>query len=225
MSDGVRKQIAALRRLATGRGTTEAEAMSAAAKAAELMLKHGLAEADIEFEEAQAPLKTKGRSPRDMLWMVVSRCTNCAAIFHTDWSPSVEFVGRAPGPEIAVYLVAVLNRAVDGEIATFKKTPEYRRRRTVSTRRQAVHDFTAGLVLRLQGRLIELFKAGMSPDAREEARNVLALRFPHTATIKQSSKKVRFGNAASAGYIAGAGINLAHGVNGGTPVHEIGVQK
>lgn len=225
MTEGVRKQIAALRRLATGRGTTEAEAMSAAAKAAELMQKHGLDETDIDFEEARAPLKTKGTSPRDALWTTVGVCTNSAAIFITDWDPVVEFIGRAPGPEIAVYLVAVLNRAVDGEIAGFKKSAEYRRRRTVSTRRQAVHDFTVALVARLRRRLKDMFASTISDERFEEARNVLCQRFPDRQSIKRPEKKVRFGNAAWAGVRAGDRVNLAHGVNGGTAVHQIGVEK
>ena len=225
MTEGVKKQIAALRRLATGKGTTEAEAMSAAAKAAELMQRHGLDEADIDFESAQAPLKTKGTSPRDALWGTVGLCTNSAAIFRTDWYSAIEFIGRAPGPEIAVYLVAVLNRAVDSEIAEFKKQPEYRRRRTVSTRREAVHDFTVALVSRLRRRLVDMFASTISDERYEEARTVLCQRFPDRQSIKRPEKKVRFGNAAWAGVRAGDRVNLAHGVNGGAAVHQIGVEK
>jgi len=225
MDEAVRKQISALLRLASSKGASEAEAMTAASKAAELMQKHGLNEADIEFEAVSAKLKTKGKSPRDVLWSVIGRCTNCAPIMNVDWDPAVEFVGKAPGPEIAAYLVAVLNRAVDGEIATFKKSIEYRRRRSVTTRRQAVHDFTTGLVHRLRHRLLAMFSGSMNSEQLQLAHQALAVRFPHAVDIKRPTKKVRFGNAAGAGHRAGDRVNLAHGVHGQASVLQIEVQK
>ncbi|WP_333815652.1 DUF7168 domain-containing protein [Tabrizicola sp.] len=216
MDDALRKRIAALHALGTGRGATEAEAEAALAKAADLMRDHGLTAEDIEFEEQQAALKTRGNAPRDQIWGAVGRCTNCATVILNDWSPAIMFLGRAPGPEIATYLVAVLNRAMDREIEAFKATAEYRRRRTVATKRQAVADFTAGLVARLRVRLFDLFHLSMDDHALAKARAVLKQRIPETTAMKTSARSVRFGNAASAGFRAGDRVNLAHGVNGGS---------
>ena len=219
MTDDIRKKVASLRRKTASAGATEAEALAAAAKAAELMRAHGLSEADVEFAEAAAPMKTRGKSARDPLWGTVARCTNTAAILHQDWTPQMVFIGREPGPEIACYLVDVLNRAVDREVERFKATPEYRRRRTVATRRAAVQDFTTGLVIRLRERLRELFSDTMSDAAAARARAVRDQRFRDAEPVSAPERKVRFGSAVQAGFAAGRRVHLAHGVGaaGGAP--------
>lgn len=221
-SDEIKARIAALLRKARDAGASEAEAMAAAARAAQLMRDYGLSELEIEIEEATARLKTKGKSPRDLLWGTVARCTNTAAIMDLEWSPVITFVGRAPGPQIAEYLVAVLNRAVDREVDRYRTTAEFQRRRSVATRRQACHDFTVGLVARLRVRLLEMFSASMDADARAQAKAVLDARFPHTRNFTATTRKVRFGNAAYSGFAAAGRITLSHGVAGGAPRAQIG---
>jgi hypothetical protein len=220
----IRKKIAALKRLARG-GASEAEAMAALQKAAELMQAHGLSNDDIEFDEQDAPIKTKGKSPRDALWGTVGACTNCASTLRGDWSPTVQFVGRAPGPEIAVYLVWVLNRAIDREVKTFQETPGYKRRRTIASKRAAVRDFTIGLVVRLKQRLRELFAASMNSRALTAAQDVRDRRLGGgLVPISAPTKVGRNGRAAEAGYRAADKVQLAHGVNGGKPLQRIGGQ-
>lgn len=222
MSSEIKTRIAALLRKARDAGSSEAEAMAAAQRAADIMREHGLSEVDVEFEESNAPLKTKGKSPRDQLWMTVARCTNTAFIMTTDWAPFLTFVGKAPGAQIAAYLVDVLNRAVDREIEQFRRSKEFQRRRTVATRRAAAQDFQVGLVARLRVRLLEMFSGSMSAPALATARAVLDAKFPAQHSIKQPERKVRFGNAAQAGYTAGGRVQLAHGVDGQKPVRQIG---
>lgn len=222
MDEALRKKLAALRAAATGRGTTEAEAMAAAAKMAEIMREHGLNDDDVEYEEAEAPLKGKRPGQRTPLLGVIGVCTNSAATTHFGDYPTVTFLGRAPGPEIAAYLVAVCDRAIDFAVADFKKTPEYLRRRTASTRRAAVQDFMAGMVMRLKTRLFEMFASSIDHDARAEANRVRDLRLPTTSPLKIPERKVRFGLAAQAGRVAAHKVQLAHGVNAGKPVRQIG---
>lgn len=214
MNEVLRKKIAALKAKAADRSVTEAEAIAAAEMAAEMMRSHGLSDEDVEFEEAAAPLKTKGQSPRDRLWGSIAICTNTCATLQPDWTPSILFIGRAPGPEIATYLVAVLNRAVDRAVEDFKKTPTYTRRRTLQTRRQAVHDFTVGIVARLRQRLAEMFEPSIDQDALNAAKRVRDLRIPDTVSIPKGGRTVKFGNAAESGFRAGDRIQLAHGVGG-----------
>lgn len=222
MDEALRKKLAALRAAATGRGTTEAEAMAAAAKMAEIMREHGLCDDDIEFDEAEAPLKGKRPGVRTILLGAIAVCTNCAGTTHFGDYPTVTFLGRAPGPEIAAYLVAVCDRAIDTAVAEFKKTPEYLRRRTASTRRAAVQDFTAGMVTRLQHRLFAMFAGSMDRDALDQANQVRNARLPATSKVRIPERKIRFGSAAQAGHAAGRKVQLAHGVNAGRPVHQIG---
>lgn len=222
MDEALRKKLAALRATAEGRGTTEAEAMAAAAKMAEIMREHGLGADDVEFEEADAPVKGKRPGLRTQLIGTIAICTNCAATSHFGDYPAVTFLGRAPGPEIAVYMVAVCDRAIDTAVAAFKTTPEYQRRRSIATRRAAVQDFTAGMITRLQHRIFTMFAASMDRDAFDRAVKVRDARLPITSTVKIPRRKVRFDSAAQAGQDAGRKVQLTHGVNAGRPVHQIG---
>ncbi|MGD9863050.1 MAG: DUF2786 domain-containing protein [Pseudodonghicola sp.] len=222
MTEDIKRKIAVLRRKADDAGASEAEAMAAAEKAAELMRKHGLTDEDVEFDEQAAPIKTKGRSVRDALWGTVGRCTNSAPVLDTAWDPVITFVGHAPGPEIACYLVDVLNRAIDREIAGFKASSEYKRRRTLRTKRAAVHDFTDALVLRLRVRLLDLFQDSMSEQHFDQAKQVLGFRFGTLGTIQTRRRRTEFSGAASAGYLAGGRVQLAHGVNGAATIKQIG---
>lgn len=222
MDEALRKRLAALRAVASGRGATEAEAMAAAQKMADLMREHRLTADDVEYEEDEAPLKTKRSTLRTGLLGTIAVCTNSVATLHSGWQPCVIFLGKAPGPQIATYLHAICDRAIDRAIADFKQTPEYRRRRTLATRRAAVADFTAGMVERLSGRLYMMFRDGVDADARAAAARVRDIRMPETTPTSIPERKVRFGNAAAAGYAAGHSVQLAHGVNGGKAVQQIG---
>ncbi len=71
------KRIDALRQKTTGRGCTEAEAIAAAEKAAELMRDYGLTEADLSIEQQSVRRKSEGHSVRDDLWRRLADFTNC----------------------------------------------------------------------------------------------------------------------------------------------------
>lgn len=209
------KRITALRQLTVERGCTEAEALSAAAKAAELMREYGLSENDITVDEQVVKSRTKGHSARDPLWDMLCHCTNTVAIILEDRGECRRaFVGIDPGPAIATYLYVVLDRAVDKEISIFKASPFYRRRRTVATRRQAAQDFTSGLVVRLRRRLRDLFAESVSADALKTAIAARAERYPDTTSVATRETKTRFNEAITAGWLSGDNINLSHGVDG-----------
>lgn len=216
----IKQKITALLQMAAAAGCTEAEALAAAEKAAALMREHGLSEADITIGQASVSTGTKGQGARDDLWKIVGYCTNTAPTFlHVPGKTGAElvFVGRDPGPEIAAYLVAVLNRAIDTSIADFKAGEFYRRRRSDSTRRAAVRDFTVGMVRRLQRRLIEIFGPSISKQANAVASAARAERFPGSLPVATSSDKMRFADAVWSGWNAGNRVNLSHGVGGGSP--------
>ncbi|WP_353429469.1 DUF7168 domain-containing protein [Paracoccus denitrificans] len=189
---------------------------------ADLMREHQLTAEDVEYEEAEAPLKTKRATLRTALLGTIAVCTNCTATIRSDWQPCVIFLGKAPGPEIATYLFSVCDRAIDRAIADFKLTPDYRRRRTLTTRRAAVADFTAGMVARLSRRLYGMFSDSMDEEALAAAKRVRDIRMPDLTTANIPERKVRFGNAAAAGYAAGRSVQLAHGVSGGRAPRQIG---
>lgn len=207
----IRARIAALRAKTTRSGCTEAEAIAAAELAAKLMRDYGIA--DDSMEEIESPERTSRPGWRNALAAVIGRCTNTAVI--TTPGECVTFIGKAPGPEIAAYLREVLARAVPAEVAAFKAGTFYRRRRSVATRRQAVADFTDGLVNRLMVRLLEMFKPSMDEQLRLEAKKARDARYPDSAVRSLPSRETRFADARRAGYAAGGKVPLSHGVAGG----------
>ena len=222
MNDALRKRLAALRATAQGRGATEAEAMAAAEKMAQIMREYGLTDDDVEYGEAEVPLHARRVTPRTKMLGVIAVCTNCAVTIKSDWTPCAIFIGRAPAPEIATYLTAVCDRAINRAIADFKTTTEYRKRRTLTTRRKAVEDFTHGMVDRLSVRLWQMFEDSRDDAARARANQVRDARMPDTTPTRLRKPKVRFGGAAHAGHGAAGRVQLAAGVNAGRAVQQIG---
>ncbi len=210
----IREKIAALRAKTSAAGCTEAEALAAAELAARLMREHGLSEADMVMGEASAPERTTKATWRTKLSAAIGICTNTAGILlvDPDGGNTMLFVGREPGPEIALYLRDVCTRAVTEEQRRFKAGEFYRRRRTAKTKRQASADFVEGLVERLVRRLFELFRPTIDPEAREEARAVLDRRFAKAVAMRLPERKTRYSHAAAMGWIAGGDVALNHGV-------------
>ncbi|MGO4558296.1 DUF7168 domain-containing protein [Mesorhizobium sp. 2RAF21] len=221
-SQKVRDRIRALRDKTAARGCTEAEALAAAEKAAQLMRDHGISETDIVMDE-QSSTSDRGRSIKAKLWPVIAYCTNTAhVIVSANGRSEVQFVGHAPGPEIAVYLRQVTEGAVNRAVREFKTTKFYRRRRSLKSRRDAVADFTDGMVTRLRYRLFEVFATVVDDDAREQAEIALFERHPETQTVNQRSAPLRHHAARSAGWRAGESVTLAHGVSSSEAPLQIG---
>lgn len=208
----IRDRIRRLRELNVKRGCTEAEAFAAAEKAAQLMRDHGISEIDIIIDE-QRSKGSRGHSIKAKLWPVIATCTNTAVLIQTVAGVSeVEFIGRAPGPEIAVYLRDVCERAVDRAVREFKAGSFYKRRRGLKSKRAAVADFSEGMVIRLRYRLLEVFGPVRDENARQEAEQALAIRHPDTVTIAQRVAPQRHDRARVAGWQAGENVTLASGV-------------
>lgn len=218
MSASLKAKIAALRAKTTANGCTEAEAGSAAEAAARLMRDHGLTEAELVMSEAASPEPTVRSTWRTPLTQAIAWCTNTKAILLIDRrGGSCLFIGRAPGPEIAVYLRDVCFRAVAGELRIFKDGAWYRRRRTVKTKRAAAADFCDALAKRLVDRLITLFRPMTDRALVAEASAAVTARFPEAERVKHHQRKARFDNAAVEGWIAGGRVPLSHGVTAPQP--------
>ncbi|WPJ67991.1 hypothetical protein STOPSMEL_15 [Sinorhizobium phage StopSmel] len=213
----LRRRINALKQMTRERGCTEAEAMAAAAKIAELLQDHGLSEEQLEMCSGSADVSSRGDAARARLWSIIAHCTNTSSIVITTVVPKgsrVEFFGREPGPDIAVYLMSICARAIATETANFKRGSFFKRRRTLSTKRAAVADFVAGLAARLGQRLLKLFDGVVSEDALVAAAAARDEAFPTAETFERKPRKSRFDGASDAGWIAGGNVNLTHGVAG-----------
>lgn len=218
----IKVQIRALRDKTTARGCTEAEAMAAAAKAAELMREHAISEESLVIGVASSKTKIMGRSERDRLVPIIAYCTNTASIYLVDEENTIVFVGLEPWPEVADYLRVVCFRAIGRELALFKQRRFYRARKTLKTRRAATADFTAGMVARLANRLVELFMPTVSEADQHSAKTALAERFNNLATIRRKDRKKRFSEAVFEGCKAGDTVPLNHGVEGAAEPERIG---
>ncbi|MBX3580805.1 MAG: DUF2786 domain-containing protein [Rhizobiaceae bacterium] len=223
--DKIRERIRLLRERTTARGCTEAEALAAAGKVAQLMLDYGLSEGDIAFDEQSSRSAQKGGSPKAALWPVIAWCTSTAVVvIERMHGADVTFVGRAPGPELAVYLRDVCERAVDRAVRDFKKGRFYRARRGLPSKRAAVNAFTTGMVGRLNQRLQVIFGPSVSREAYDEAARELDLRYAGNTDTPPPRVDLRHIAAAAHGWMAGEKVTLAHGVGGvATPLQIGGV--
>jgi hypothetical protein len=205
----LKEKIRALREMTSARGCTEDEAMVAAAKAAELMREYGVSNVELETESADAKAKTHGTSVRDQIVVVIMDVTNTAAIFNDS---GIRFYGVAPGPEIAAYIWTICNRAIDRGVRIFKTGRLYRARRSDRTRREAVADFTQGMVNRLARRIVEIFGNTRSEAALAKAKQALAIANPQTKKVTPSTSKGEFWDARAEGWTAADGVTLGHGI-------------
>lgn len=216
----IKKRIKALLQMTKGHGCTEEEAISAAAKAAELMEKYGIDETDVEMTKAEQDVSVGFRSMRSRLWPVVASFTNTIIVLRPD--KKLKIYGRAPWPDVAAYLIDVCDHAIVFETQNFKKTPAYKRRRTTNTRKQAVADFTYALVERLRNKLSELFGKTVSKQALLAAREYAAKSNQLLKSKDFKEHNTKFDDAASAGWKAGGNVNISHGVNGAKEPEKIG---
>ncbi|MBN2752590.1 MAG: DUF2786 domain-containing protein [Rhodospirillaceae bacterium] len=224
----LRETIAALSTRTTERGCTEAEAMAAAAKVAELLSKHGLDPVALEFEEGR--IEIGRRTVVDEIWSNVATFCHCKLWYSGcggRWT--VVYFGRWNDVIVAEYLHALLERHVKAATREWQKTQEYRRRRSTKTKREATKAFQQGLVRALAGKLWDQqwrrtpkVEGGnhlalvLSPLAAVEAemeRCRIDLSGKPLAPVKGAGK--RFDNEQWSGRAAARNIDINAAVNGG----------
>ena len=206
-------KIRALTAKTVSAGCTEAEAIAAAEKAAELMREHAVSEVLLEMDKSSIGVKFNIRSAKGKLCGSVGHVTNCAVIHTTRGRDKiVYYIGLAPGPEIACYLHDVVHRAVDTCVKEFRAGKFYKARRSEKTKRKAVQDFTDGMVRGLSFRLFQMFRETISKEHHARADLALADMFPETRSVKHKESKTRFAEANHAGDRAADRVNLSRGV-------------
>lgn len=219
----LRQRVRALLDKTVGRGCTEAEALAAAELAAKLMRDHGIAPSELEMDRRRSRSASRGRAIKAKLWPVIAWCTNTACIIvEVDGHTAVEFIGREPGPQIAVYLRDVTETALAAGVRRFRDEPFYRRRRSDKMRRQAVAEFTLGFVNRLSRRLEAVFGPQVCAAERAAARRALEAIHPETRPVAPRSASPHFWEARQHGWEAGGKVHLGHGVPGGKAPLAIG---
>lgn len=206
----LKARIRALKQMTVAQGCTESEAMAAAAKAAELMRKAGISEAELDVDKAHFSPRSI-RSVLSRLWATIAACTNCVAVVNNS-DGSITFIGVSPGPEVAAYLCDVCRRAIAAAEQDYKATPDYKRLRKVLTRRRALQDFRAGMSGRLGLRLQELFRSSIDASAKDRALAAAEAEFGATSEVKLPTTSAKATGAKVAGWSAGNSVALNHGV-------------
>ncbi len=223
-------RIQALHARTTDRGCTPQEAMTAAAKAAELLDGHGLSLSDLQrkvspCDRAEVLTDRSRAGPLDAFGPSVAAYAECCFWLEvTENGRLVQvFFGMPADVQAAVRLMAGIGRAFETEGNTFRSGKEYRRGR--GGRRRELHtSFISGLVEGIQFQLdmmrtareamLQRSGSGSHSLARtsivdaEVAR--LGLRF---RSSRPAERRLNV-DAYDAGRIAGRRMELASGMKG-----------
>ncbi|WP_276200383.1 DUF2786 domain-containing protein [Chelatococcus sp. XZ-Ab1] len=226
----IRARLQALRNMTTANGCTEAEALAAAEKAAELLAANNLAEVDLDaptFEELSVALGAR-RTPLDKVWQAVALFADCKGYLKRSGNRwQFCYFGRSSDVLVAEYVHEVIRRACETAIAEFRRSEAYRKRRKPKTRADAVRAFSEGLGEAITRKVVEGLWRRITPSG--EARSwalVEARRAPLDEALRAQGARLRdvkpIGKARgrsrheaiAAGYRAGRTVDVAAGLDG-----------
>ncbi len=179
--DKLRTRIQALRAKTIDNGCTEDEALSAAAKVAELLDRYDLSMTDVEIRTAPCERREyethrKKRIPLDDCIGAVANFCDCRA--WREKTPGGEaryvFFGLRSDIEVAHYLTGLIDAAVRSELGRYKTTPDYRRFRH-QDRHMANASFALGMVASIADKLTAM-KAGRDKTNAGSGRALVILK-------------------------------------------------
>ena len=179
--DKLRTRIQALRAKTIDNGCTEDEALSAAAKVAELLDRYDLSMTDVEIRTAPCERREyethrKKRIPLDDCIGAVANFCDCRA--WREKTPGGEaryvFFGLRSDIEVAHYLTGLIDAAVRSELGRYKTTPDYRRFRH-QDRHMANASFALGMVASIADKLTAM-KAGRDRTNAGSGRALVILK-------------------------------------------------
>ncbi len=157
--DKLKTRIQGLRAKTIENGCTQAEALLAAAKVAELLDRHDLSLTDVEIREAACEQRAyethrKKRIPLDDCIGAIANFCDCRV--WREKSPEGEaryvFFGLRSDVEVAHYLTELVDTAVRSELGQFKTSAAYQKFRH-QDRHVANSSFTLGMVSSIAQRL------------------------------------------------------------------------
>ncbi len=163
--DRLSARIQGLRAKTTANGCTEAEALLAAAKVAELLDRHDLSLTDVEMrhtpcERREYETHRKKRIPLDDCVGAIAAFCDCKVWREKQPAGTARYVffGLRSDVEVAHYLTEVVDGAVRQELGRYKTSPDYRRFRH-QDRYLANASFALGMVASIADKLMAM-KAG-----------------------------------------------------------------
>jgi hypothetical protein len=157
--DRLKTRLQGLRSKTTDNGCTEAEALLAAAKVAELLDRYDLSLTDIEIRDAQCErrgyeTRRKKRIPLDDCVDAIANFCDCRVWRETSQSGNARYVffGLPSDIEVAHYLTELIDNAVRSELGRYKNSADYRLFR-YQDRHVANSSFMLGMVASIADKL------------------------------------------------------------------------
>jgi hypothetical protein len=239
----VKARIKALTEKTVANGCTEAEAMSAAEMVGRLLERYALSMDEIEVRDArcvqaEVPIGGQRRRPIDACVPAIARFCDCKVWLtrrappvpnddDSDWSQAggrYVFFGFETDTVLAIYLFAVIDRAIMTEAAAFKKTnPALRAVRL----RRASASFQHGMAARVSARLDGMHR-DREASVRAQRSTGSALILARHRVVEDAFRetdvrlvsmnaigKRRIASAFHDGWRAGERVNLSRPVPGG----------
>ncbi len=225
--DKLKTRIQALRAKTIDNGCTEDEALSAAAKVAELLDRYDLSLTDVEIRAAPCERREyethrKKRIPLDDCIGAVANFCDCRV--WREKQPGGEaryvFFGLRSDIEVAHYLTGLIDGAVRSELGRYKTTAEYRRFRH-QERHLANASFALGMVASIADKLTAM-KAGRDRTNAGSGRALVILKAAIVdAEFSKLDLNLRMQRGASrmvsaiaygAGGVAGASLTFNRGI-------------
>jgi hypothetical protein len=224
--DKLKLRIQALRAKTIANGCTEDEALSAAAKVAELLDRHDLSLTDIELRAAPCDRRTyethrKKRIPLDDCIGAIAHFCDCRVWREKNAAgeSSYVFFGLRSDIEVAHYLAELIDGAVRAELGRFKTSADYLRFRH-QQRHLANTSFALGMVASIADKLTSI-KAGRDAVNHATGRGLVVLKTAVVdAEFDKLDLKLRATRSASrmvsmSAYEAGGAAGAALAINPG----------
>ncbi|MBU1374954.1 MAG: DUF2786 domain-containing protein [Alphaproteobacteria bacterium] len=225
--DRLKVRIEGLRAKTTGNGCTEAEALSAAAKVAELLDRHDLSLTDVEIRGAvceRRAYETHGnkRIPLDDCIGAIANFCDCRVWRENSAGRDRRYVffGLGSGIEVAHYLTETIDAAVRFELGRYKISRDYQRLRH-QERHRANASFMLGMVVAIADKMTAM-KAGRDKANNDAGRDLVVLKSVvvdaeldkldlKLATVPRAARFV-LPTAYNAGGAAGASLAIDPGI-------------
>ncbi len=229
--DKLKLRIQALRAKTIANGCTEDEALSAAAKVAELLDRHDLSLSDLELRASACERKVyethrKKRIPLDDCIGAIALFCDCRVWREKNAAGDncYVFFGLSADIEVAHYLAELIDGAVRAELGRFKTSADYRRFRH-QDRHLANASFALGMVASIAERLVTM-KTGRDQVNERTGRGLVVLKtsvvdaefdkLDLNLRAPRSASRMVSMTAYEAGGAAGATLAINPGVGGGS---------
>lgn len=228
-------RIRALAAKTVENGCTEEEAFAAAAKMGELMDKYGIESSETEIRQEKCTTGIHGAERSQVhpsSWCAKEIAAYCdCRVWHRTGTGQIAFFGLPSDAEVAVYLMRVIEGAMNRGFKEFKKSPAYP---TYEESRRVRNTFMSAMAGRINARLREMRVARHTEVMQTTTGTSLVLVKGQVvaeqfATLgitlgkaKASSRSYSYSSAATAaGQAAGNKVHLGTAIGGGAQSKRI----